>query len=231
MENRRLWCRKLALLAVFSALVFDGVEAFSHQEKRPQSCGEPLMAKPLTVLELELRFRSAKGRLFLAADEIVNLLTTSNGQVNGLLSESEIKNLPRSLRMALHTRHPGELAFDTLPSMLRYELILFALKQRRQPGSAMAIDLGLQVRNRLTVGWIDDRVFLGKLYSLGRRGVVDISSLLTQQSVELVGEELNSVKIRFSSRSHSPQELAKEIMTLLEGRQIGRSNALLRVAR
>lgn len=228
MQIERSWLHTLAIIVAFTNLSLAGLPAFSDQGM-PQSCIELLNPKKLTVLELELRLRSADGRLMLVADEIVNLLTTSNGQVNGLLTEAEIKDLPHHLKSALHAVRPGELTFETLPSGIRYELIRFAFNQRRQKDPTAGSKLGLRMRSRLTFRWTSDRLFLEKLYSAGSGKVVDISPLLNSPLVEVGGDDLSTIKIRFQSNVRSPQDLVSEIFTLLEGRHIGKSKALLRV--
>lgn len=229
MTKQRLICRKMALLLTFSTAVACASERLFAAVRSVKPCGQILSSSQLVVLEVELRLRSEKNRLFLAADEILNLLTTSNGQVDVLLSGAEIERLPENLKKALDVSRPGLFTFDALPAHIRYELIRFAIQQRRTRDPKAGLSLGLRVKNKVNLLWIDDRTFLGRLYPAGKRTSVDLSALLEIQNVQVVGEEANSVKIMISSRNHSVEALGKEIFTLLEGRQIGKSNAFIRV--
>ena len=215
-----------ALIYLGAALLLTAVEV----NAATISCAEVLGGG--ASAEVELRVLTPETLAWSPeADAVLDLLTTVNGRVDGLLNPFALLALPEDLAGALSRTDPGSTGFDDLPPRVRHELIRYQLSRR--PVKTSPHIAGLRLRPVVRLRWDQPRVFLGRPYAAGIPHEVNLATIDGAPNVDIgnIASGLSGELLEFHFRSHlhTPAELEREVWTLMEGLGISQRKAHVHV--
>jgi hypothetical protein len=169
-------------------------------------------------VELELNMTS----------RVLNLLTTSNGKVGGLLEGRE--ELPSWFQEWAREKHPAtqdtrDLDWDLLDNKTKIHLLQDLSQGRHQRFYSDRQIHGIAVKKQVTVSFSRPTVFLGKHYGPGEN-VVDLSSVMGGK-VEYRGptevDSVSGVELHFRG-NQSAGQMSNDAWKLLDGLGIKRNH-------
>lgn len=124
----------------------------------PKKVLRDLIQKQDTSIELE----------FLMSEKVMDLLTTENGKVDGLLGDLEPPDwFVKLIREKSKRRDPMKVKWDELDFKTKRELIAYKTKFKSTSFFEDRVMAGIKVKDRITLNFPEKMKFLGKTYKPG----------------------------------------------------------------